>query len=551
MKGLLFILALFSISFSSLIWEANLGESATTKALPLGNLILIGSSDGNVYALSPSDGSEVWKTGIGGSVNDLASFDTSAIASTFDGKVSRITTSGSKAWTIDLSTQEYNVSAIFGITPSNDGIYATTDRGIFEINRNGAGAENLYAHSGRMTPPEAGDGFVIFGAGEKLVKLRNTGSVEWERELDGTSFWNSRPAFSSTTVYVGALDNRLHSFRLQGGYHNWDFQTGNWVLSTPLVTGEAVFFGSNDGKVYALDPATGQMIWESITNLAVQSELISGFMGGRNVVFVASTDRNTYAMDKETGDILWEGSATDWAMTPLFHQNKVIFGSHDGSVYAFSTERACSIIEPGEGDVVGKKELVINGKYVSEAGSASVFVSLNNGLWQEAGVSDGAWSYNIIPEESLESGLNVISCKVVDAAGEESGERFTTTGISYDPTIPPSDLVVTLSPERVENEPFTVYVNDGDDGSPVNGFELSINGDTHIGNESLNLSLPAGNYQFEVEKVGFETYESNLSVRSTGVNPIVAGAGALIVLVLLYLIWKKLIEPYRKKVTRQ
>ncbi len=551
MKRLLFILALFSLSYSSLLWESDLGGEINTQPVVLGNRILIGSTNGNVYALAPSNGQIMWESRVGTDVIEIIRFESSAIAATHDGKISRLTTSGGELWNLDLSLDEYNVSTVFGLVSANNQIYATTDMGVYAINTDGSGAERFHSFNGTMTPPAAGDGFLIFGAGDHLVKQRFSGNVEWERSLDEGSFWHSRPALSGSTAYVGALDNSLHSFRLQGGYPDWEVKTGNWVLSTPLVGDDAIYFGSNDGNIYSVDPTNGQVQWESSTNLAVESKLISGFMGGTKVVFVASTDRNTYAMDTATGNVLWEGSATDWAMTPLFYQNKVIFGSHDGSVYAYSTERACSIIDPVEGDVVGKKELFINGRYVSEAGNAKIFVKLNDGPWEEVNVLNGSWSYSVLPEESFEAGLNLISCKVVDAAGEETGERYTTTGISYDSTIPLSDMVVKISPERIEDEPFTIYFSDGDDGSPVRKFNLSINGQFYTGNGSVNLTLPAGDYPFEVEKVGFNTYDSQLSVESTGPSPLFIIGGGLIVVVLLYLIWTKLIEPYRKKATRQ
>ena len=38
----------------------------------------------------------------------------------------------------------------------------------------------------------------------------------------------------------------------------WSFETGDVIRSTPTVTGGAVYFGSNDNHVYALDAQTGR-----------------------------------------------------------------------------------------------------------------------------------------------------------------------------------------------------------------------------------------------------------------------------------------------------
>ena len=46
------------------------------------------------------------------------------------------------------------------------------------------------------------------------------------------------------------------------GKSAWKFVTRARVDSSPAVAGGRVFVGSNDGKLYVLDAATGQKQWE-------------------------------------------------------------------------------------------------------------------------------------------------------------------------------------------------------------------------------------------------------------------------------------------------
>ncbi|MFH2101452.1 MAG: PQQ-binding-like beta-propeller repeat protein [Candidatus Micrarchaeota archaeon] len=530
------------------MWETSTDGAVTTKPLVIDSKVVVGSADGNLYALNPSNGGVDWKTEIGGTFTDLLAFDGAIGASTAGGKVVKISKSGTLMWEVDLSDIEFNASYVYGLAYSGNQLFATTDKGVFVMNRTATGAGLIYKAEGTLSPPASGENYIIFGVWDTLVKMKASGSVEWKAKLNDGYFWLSRPVVDGTSVYVGALDNRVHAYQLQGGYNRWDTLTRNWVLSTPVVKGGVVYAGSNDGSVYAIYDGSGEIKWISDTQLAVESTPEPGFMGGHEVVFVGSTDKNIYAMETSGGEIVWKGSATDWAGSPLFHQNMIIFGSYDGSVYAYSTERACSITYPKEADVVGRKEVVVTGKYVSESGGAKVYVSLNNGIYDAAEASvDGGWTYIVTPEDDLRSGLNVISCKVVDAAGEETGAKYTSVGISYDSSIPPSDMYVTLSPSRMEEEPFSIYVNDGDDGSQVNQFKLTIGGEEHIGDGSVNLTLPAGTYQFSVEKTGFKKYSSSVEVFATGINPLYLGGGILLILAIIWFMWTRLIKPFRRK----
>ena len=41
----------------------------------------------------------------------------------------------------------------------------------------------------------------------------------------------------------------------------WSFQTGERIVSSPVAHAGTVYFGSDDGQVYALDAASGRLRW--------------------------------------------------------------------------------------------------------------------------------------------------------------------------------------------------------------------------------------------------------------------------------------------------
>jgi outer membrane protein assembly factor BamB len=550
MKKTLILLFLVSLSFSSLLGQFSTNGEVTGKPIIYQGSVVVASDDGNIYALNPSTMALSWKSLIGKEPNEVFVFDNGVIASITSGKVVKVGPGGSLLWSLDLNTTEYNVSYIYGASANQKNIFVSANNGIYVLEKNGTVKGKIASFEDAIvTAPAAGADYVVYGKGNGLFKISETGQLRWTAALDEGSFWLSRPVLAGGVIYIGALDDKLHAYVDNTGFEVWSVKTRNWVASTPLVEGGMVYFGSNDGRVYAVDSGTGNVEWEAQTQLAVQTEPESGSMGGEPVIFIGGSDKSIYAISKESGEIVWKGSAAGGVGSPLFYLNSVIFGSQDRRVYSYSTERACSITEPLEADIVGLKELVVKGKYVSQAGGASVQININTAGWEETESTAVDWLYYLDPSEKLIPGLNRISCKVRDSSGEETGTMFTTVAINHDPNRPLSGLVVTVSPSIIEDEEFTVYVNDGDDGSPVERFTLVLNEDTYegSGNVSLTISEP-GTYEATAKKMGFKDETVNITVSSSGVSPLYLVGGILLIAVIVWFVWTRFLrQRFTKK----
>jgi outer membrane protein assembly factor BamB len=92
----------------------------------------------------------------------------------------------------------------------------------------------------------------------------------------------------------------------------WAFPTGAAVAPSPTVVGGVVYVGSWDGNEYALDAASGSMIWKTFigtTNIAGCSPPNLGVTSAatvlNGVVYVGGGDSNWYALDATNGNVLW------------------------------------------------------------------------------------------------------------------------------------------------------------------------------------------------------------------------------------------------------
>lgn len=546
-KILLFVLVcLVSVSFSSLIWKASTNGEVTTKPVYFQNNIAVGSMDGNIYNFNPDSGSVSWRYQIGTDILDFTIFDSDLVAATTEGKIAKLRSGGAVHWTLDLN-ELYNVSYIYETGSNSNFLFAATSEGIYKITKSGD-ASRIYVTESPPTALAVGSNYLIVGAGNKLIRMNENGNVHWERELESDNFWNSNPVISEAdnSVYIGALDNRLHAYYLTGGAgEKWDVITGGWVSTTPLLADSVVFFGSNDGYVYAVNAANGNIQWKNQLPLAVVSEPEKGVMGGVEVIFVGGTDSSIYALEMQDGDVLWKGSADGRVGSPLFYQKEVIFGSSDGQVYAYTTERACSIDSPMDGEFVAHKEVVIHGQSVSEAGGQTVQVNINKAGWEDTNTSaDGEWFLIADPGEVLFDGLNTISCRVVDSRGQETGTAFTTVSIIRDSTLPLDDLLITFSTNYiVEGQEFTIYVNSKSDGSPVDRFSLTIDGEEYTSSKNLTLALgEATSYSYTVSKMGFDDYKGTVSVSYAGIDPLYIGIAVVLVLIIIWVIYSRFIR---------
>ncbi len=73
----------------------------------------------------------------------------------------------------------------------------------------------------------------------------------------------------------------------------WAYATGGSVYSSPAVAGGTVYVGSNDGKTYALNAATGKPDWTRATGSDISfSPAVAG-----QVVYVGSNDGQVYALN--------------------------------------------------------------------------------------------------------------------------------------------------------------------------------------------------------------------------------------------------------------
>ena len=164
---------------------------------------------------------------------------------------------------------------------------------------------------------------------------------------------------------------------LPQGNLKWSFTTGDAIHSSAAVSNGTVYFGSRNGKVYALDAETGRERWEFQTGSRVDSS--PAVVGGR--VYVGSNDGFLYALDASSGKQLWKfGTFYPVASSPSVADGKVFFGADDYHVYAVDAVRGTRIWRFYAGGPVDSSPVVANGLvYVASGLDFTYVLNASNG----------------------------------------------------------------------------------------------------------------------------------------------------------------------------
>jgi len=214
-----------------------------------------------------------------------------------------------------------------------------------------------------VSSPAVVDSVAYIGSADRNLYAVNTadGSLRWKYATKGGV--NSSPAVVDGVAYVGSLDGNFYAVEAASGKLKWQFQTGgerrftapgihgamprtesmpdpfDVFLSSPVVAGGTVYFGSGDHNIYAVDAKTGALKWKFATgNVVHASPAVSG-----GVVYIGSWDRYLYALDAQSGAMLWKFQTGD--DTVIYNQvgiassaavagGIVFFGCRDGHFYA-------------------------------------------------------------------------------------------------------------------------------------------------------------------------------------------------------------------------
>jgi outer membrane protein assembly factor BamB len=171
---------------------------------------------------------------------------------------------------------------------------------------------------------------------------KKTGKVNWKKDFGELSA--AAPAYSDGIVYALHLDpDQIVAIRAKDGKELWRKAIGSpGSESSPVVVGDRLIFGCQCGSVYALNPKTGAILWQTET----AGEVKGAVAVHDGVVFGSNYGGEFFAIDAQSGAKKWSTPIIGGAFgrgggaysTPAVAYGRVYVGAFDGRVYSLDED---------------------------------------------------------------------------------------------------------------------------------------------------------------------------------------------------------------------
>ena len=263
--------------------------------------VYFGTGDGNVYAVDAKSGILQWKFTTGDVVHASPSV------------------AGNTVYIGGYDGNFYALDADTG-----------AQKWVFEAGRDAV----MHNQVGFQSSAAVVDGTVYVGCRDAHVYALDalTGRKKWDYPTS-KSWVNTTPAVRDGIVYAGTSDSsRFLALDAKTGRLRWVFDAKAYIFSSPALAGDLALFGNFNGRLYAVNTATGALAWEFQTEASKQDRL---------KVLNADGSLNQDAFAPVFGD--FQDMYVDFyryvsigaiVASPVVDRGVVYVGSMDGKLYA-------------------------------------------------------------------------------------------------------------------------------------------------------------------------------------------------------------------------
>jgi outer membrane protein assembly factor BamB len=287
-------------------------------------------------------------------------------------------------------------------TPLAAEFHAELDVKLFWDESIGVGADQ---HSLKLIPA-IGAGKVIAADREGVVQARDakTGALLWEVETEIP--FSAGPALGAGRIVLGSSKAKVVALNSENGEQLWENTVTSEVLAVPVVAKGKVIVRTTAGEVVALDERTGRQLWSyehSVPALSIRgtgSPLVIG-----DHVIVGYDNGKLVALQLGNGKYVWEATIAmpkgrseierlvDLDVDPVEINGTIYIAGYNGGISAVSAE---------DGEVVWRNEKISSHTGLSyDHRHLYLSDSLGNVLQLEQNRGAGLWKQQELKHRKL------------------------------------------------------------------------------------------------------------------------------------------------------
>jgi outer membrane protein assembly factor BamB len=206
-------------------------------------------------------------------------------------------------------------------------------------------------------PPIFVDGvlYALDNSGHAFAIKARSGKVLWKRRVAQLNA--SAPTYSHHRLFIVNLTpGQVLALNPSNGHTEWRKRLPGRSESSPVVVGERVFFGDEDGTMYAVDRRNGRTIWT--TQLCGAIKAAPAYQHG--ILFVGDYGGCMNAVNAHTGKVKWQSSSQGLGFgttgafysTPAVAFGRVYSGNNDHRVYSYAADDGTLAWSHSTGDQV-------------------------------------------------------------------------------------------------------------------------------------------------------------------------------------------------------
>lgn len=192
-------------------------------------------------------------------------------------------------------------------------------------------ADDRAVYVASETGPEGGPEAGVRRATGTLRALgRDGGVTQWMRTLE-------KPVQGSLSIhgnklFAGGSDGRFYAFDKGTGDVVWTINYGGRFNCIPVISNLKVYAGNDDGNLIAIDETTGKLLWRYRTKGPVRGPVAVA----HDVVYFGSGDGYLYAVNAVDGHLLWRKRTGAGVEAVALVDNALLVASLDNFVYRYS-----------------------------------------------------------------------------------------------------------------------------------------------------------------------------------------------------------------------